>query len=244
MEFKKNNKIIIFAIILVLILLTTTIGVFIYLDSIKHIGVWKHELKVYDENNHLIRDELLTIEFKEDNTFIYILEDKFNNSKLIQIDGTYKRENKNISLIFEDEQNIIYDNFYLKKDNLYFYKDNKNKFLTKGKINVLEIPEIYTEITYNEYLNLLSNKEKAIIVAGRDTCYYCVLYKKSTLIDAYSKYNTSFYHIDSDENWDNLGLNGTPTTYLLKNGEIVGEIFGYVDYKSFTNTMEQYEMFK
>ena len=48
----------------------------------------------------------------------------------------------------------------------------------KDEINVLEIPEIYKEITYEEYLNLLNNKEEAIVVVGRDTCYFCVLYKK------------------------------------------------------------------
>lgn len=236
MQIGKNN--ILFIVFLILMpLLLSILGFIYYLDSIKHIGMWNFELKVYDNDENLVRDEIINLELKENGTFVYTFTNELKKDNDFEITGTYYRNRKTINLSYDDDYEIN-DTFYLKNDKLFFYKDNNNKCLIKENIYVLEIPEIYNEISYDEYLKLLSNKEKAIVVIGNDGCSYCVKYKNQTLTDIYSINNTKLYHVNSDGNWDNLELKGTPTTHFLKNGEVINNTLGYIDYEEFVTIMK------
>lgn len=239
MKLSKTNKIIIGLFLIVLLILIVLLGLYYYFDSIKHIGLWKHQLIVTNDSSNVVKDNFIEINLMEDNTFTYEIIDNLNSSNNTELYGKYVRNNEQIKLMFfnASEDMMMNNTLYLNGDKLCFYEDNQNKYLLKDEISVLNIPEIYKEITYKDYLDLLKNKEKAIVVVGSNTCYYCILYKE-TLIDVYSKYKKDFYFVDSNGNRDNFNLSGTPTTYLLENGEVVDTIIGYRQYNDIIKKLD------
>lgn len=86
----------------------------------------------------------------------------------------------------------------------------------KGKI---------TEITFEEYNEMVNNKESFILFIGSHNCNHCAQFKM-TLEDVVNDYNVEFKYIDvanlTEEQHqklsDDIIFTGTPTTVFLQKG--------------------------
>ena len=85
------------------------------------------------------------------------------------------------------------------------------------------------EITYSEFKDKVNGKKKSVIMVGRNDCSHCVSYKPVITKVAeefdFQVYYINTNNIDNEEDfnalWDFLGANGTPTTAVVANGELV-----------------------
>ena len=84
------------------------------------------------------------------------------------------------------------------------------------------------EISANDFLNKIENKESFAIYIGNENCSYCKLYKP-TLEKVLNDYNISIYHLDNskltskDYNKINpiINVQSTPTIVFIKNGVLL-----------------------
>ena len=82
-----------------------------------------------------------------------------------------------------------------------------------------------TEITFDEYNEMVKNKESFILFIGSHTCNHCAQFKM-TLEDVISKYNIDFKYIDvanlsvaeHKQLSEEITFTGTPTTVFLEEG--------------------------
>lgn len=78
------------------------------------------------------------------------------------------------------------------------------------------------EISYNEYKNLIDNKETFILEVMREDCINCKNFKPK-LNEVAKKYNINVKSIStdnlSDEELDVFGISGTPTVIFYKDGK-------------------------
>lgn len=99
----------------------------------------------------------------------------------------------------------------------------------------------FNELSMNEYLKLISGKEKSIILVARPTCGYCEKFAP-VLKKAMEDMNLTVNYVNtddfSDEDWQTFRssldyLNseewGTPLTLIVQNGVAIAENNGYVD---------------
>ena len=172
---------------------------------------------------------------------------------LLGKEHTKKKKNK-IFLSFNYKNEDYTLTLYLRKDNTicfinencddYFFKENykgdKNIILENKK--EIENLQNFTFITYDDFLNYLSNNNKTIILLGNESCEYTndlkpILSKiateldleinylqEETLTDTELKYLKSMY--ESDEF-------GTPTTFIIQNNEIINFKDGYDTYEKY-----------
>ena len=133
MKLSKTNKIIIGLFLIVLLILIVLLGLYYYFDSIKHIGLWKHQLIVTNDSSNVVKDNFIEINLMEDNTFTYEIIDNLNSSNNTELYGKYVRNNEQIKLMFfnASEDMMMNNTLYLNGDKLCFYEDNQNKYLLK-----------------------------------------------------------------------------------------------------------------
>ena len=78
------------------------------------------------------------------------------------------------------------------------------------------------EISYNEYKNLIDNKETFILEVMREDCINCKNFKPK-LNEVAKEYNIEVKAIStdnlSDEELDVFGISGTPTVIFYKDGK-------------------------
>ena len=107
----------------------------------------------------------------------------------------------------------------------------------------------FTDITIDEYLELMNSEDKKVVYIARPTCSYCQL--ESPIIQKIgSKYNLEIYYLNTEGFFDNEkqeytedGIKfmsshekykdgwGTPNTIIVQNGDIVDGIYQYVEEK-------------
>lgn len=84
----------------------------------------------------------------------------------------------------------------------------------------------YTEISYQDYVNMMENKETFPLVIGSATCSACAMFK-GTMESFISKYQVNVRYIDisklSEEDYNLLmtevNFSSTPTTIFVVNGK-------------------------
>ena len=85
------------------------------------------------------------------------------------------------------------------------------------------------EITYSEFKDKVDGKNKSVILVGRNDCSHCVSYKP-VITKVAEEYDFTVYYIntnnienveDEEALWNFLGANGTPTTAVVANGNLV-----------------------
>ena len=107
----------------------------------------------------------------------------------------------------------------------------------------------FTDITIDEYLELMNSEDKKVVYVARPTCSYCQL--ESPIIKKIgSKYNLEIYYLNTQGFFDEekqdytedgrkfMSSNevykdgwGTPNTIIVQNGDIVDGIYQYVEEK-------------
>ena len=85
-----------------------------------------------------------------------------------------------------------------------------------------------SEISYDEVIKKLDNKDTFVLLISQTTCSHCAAYKPK-LKDVSNEYEIDVYYIDVDlleeDKYDELNsrlsfaTSGTPLTIFLKNGE-------------------------
>lgn len=91
---------------------------------------------------------------------------------------------------------------------------------------------IYKPITGDMAYDKIDADETFILYIGRDTCPYCQQFVPKLQDAAVNEMIDMIYHVDSVDklNKDFVsmeGINTTPTTYIIKDGEIVQTIIGF-----------------
>ena len=84
----------------------------------------------------------------------------------------------------------------------------------------------FNEISYDEIMEKIENKEDVVLLISQTTCSHCISYKPK-LRDVANKYKLNIYYIDVDlleedelkELKSKISYTGTPVTVFLKNGE-------------------------
>ena len=109
---------------------------------------------------------------------------------------------------------------------------------------------MFNEVDLDEYKEELNKDELNVVYIGRSTCGYCVQFLP-ILQQAQADYNYTTLYVDTDKisNDDltaildtmeiDISTFGTPTTAILKNGEVIDVQIGYVDYSSFVSMLEE-----
>ena len=147
---------------------------------------------------------------------------------------------------------------------------NLDTQLNKYINNVIPDDEVAykTVSTYKEFMNIYKSKKVTMHVFGRNTCYYCNIFKP-VYNEVAAENNLDIYYYDSDSfNSDeyskilNSGINipaectpskeetplssgfGTPLTLYLKHGKVVGCISGYVNKEKLETKLKSVGMMK
>ena len=184
----------------------------------------------------------------------------------------------------EEIDELVEQNEKFEKGNVYaLVKDGKivkviessNTDYLEGQINKYvnnEIPEdeiaYKTVETYKEFSALYKGKKTIMHVFGRNTCYYCNIFKP-VYNDLAAENNLDVYYYDSDS-FDSTEYNkilnsgikipaecassgeetplssgfGTPLTLFTKNGKVTGCISGYVDSEKLETKLKEVGMLK
>lgn len=149
--------------------------------------------------------------------------------------------------------------------------DKADVQLNKYVNNVIPEDEIAfkTLSTYKEFKKVVDSKTISMHVFGRNTCYYCNIYKPiyNDLANEYSLSNIYYYDSDSFNSTEyekilNSGLKipaectnsgeeialsegfGTPLTLFTKKGKVVGCISGYVTSEKLETKLQTVGMIK
>lgn len=244
MKVKKNKKKLLIIVVIAFAALAFIFSLYGYLWYIKnnnHLGIWQQELIILNEDYSVLEDNYIKIQFKEDNTFIYSSVNKEDTSDFFVDVGSFTREGDKIYLNYENSVDLV-EEINLVNNRLYFKNAGNvdiSNYLTKHEINVVRIKyfQMYEKINYNDYLYLLSNNEKAVVIVGRSDCHFTEMYQKEILKDIYLKYSIKFNYIDSSLVDETIDFIGTPTTLFLQNGSVIKKIDGYVEYKELDKIM-------
>ena len=106
----------------------------------------------------------------------------------------------------------------------------------------------YTEISYQDYINMMENKESFPLVIGSATCSACSMFK-GTMESFISKYQVNVRYIDIsklEENDYNLlmsevNFSSTPTTIFIKDGKQTSVYYRIVGAESLSNVVSAYK---
>lgn len=106
----------------------------------------------------------------------------------------------------------------------------------------------YTEISYQDYVSMMENKESFPLVIGSATCSACSLFK-GTMESFISKYQVNVRYIDisklSEEDYNSLmtevNFSSTPTTIFVENGKHTSVYQRIVGAESLSNVVSAYK---
>ena len=209
------------------------------------IGKWEQNVD-YKQGNKIVKRTYGMIELKKDGTFNSVHYDKDNMSNSERINGTYTSGSNYAVLSYygeDGEKESV--TLYVNDGKMCIGSRTCDDYLIKNSYNNKIV--IYQNddsididfIDYNDYQKILDNKENAIVVVVRNGCYYCEQYK-SVVEQIHRNYLTSVYYYKLD---DNLDVTGTPTTFVIKNGEVIDKIIGYYDYSRIDEKLKSNNVF-
>lgn len=238
---KKTNKksILVIGSMLFVLLIGITIFLFINHNSKSYVGKWEHNI-VWKENGTTTRESYASFELFNNGTFNYVGYSKNSDDDKISYNGTYNENNGTIYLYFTYDNQDYTDTLYITDDKMCVRKENCEDYYVKSnsKLNnniIVEENKNQSYIFYDDYQNILNNKENAIIVVVMENCKYCDEYEE-TIKQISDNYSTPIYYYELDEE-NKLNVEGTPTTLLIKNGEIANTISGKTDYEDLTQKL-------
>lgn len=105
----------------------------------------------------------------------------------------------------------------------------------------------YTEISYDDYVNMMDNGESFPLVIGSSTCSACSMFK-GTMESFISKYQVNVRYLDisklSDEQFNllksEINFSSTPTTIFVENGKHTSVYYRIVGSENLSNVVKAY----
>ena len=106
----------------------------------------------------------------------------------------------------------------------------------------------YNEISYQEYVDLMENKETFPLVIGSATCSACSMFK-GTMESFISKYQIDVKYIDisslSEDDYNllmsEINFQSTPTTVFIENGKQTSVYYRIVGAESMSGVINAYK---
>lgn len=195
------------------------------------VGKWEQNVD-YKQGNNIVKRTYRMIELKKDGTFNSVHYDKDNMSNSERMNGTYTANSNTVYLNYVDGNNNKQSiTLYIDNNKMCVGKKNCEEYLVKDSYNNKIV--VYVEgqsdieyIDYSKYQKIINNKSDAIIVVVRSGCYYCEQFE-SVVEKMFDNYLTQVYYYEYDGQID---ITGTPTTLIIKNGEVIDTIIGYKEY--------------
>ncbi len=203
--------------------------------------------------------ELIDVRDKDMETYQYGIENQvYTSSYSNDFKDLFDKDTKYAVVIDGDIQKTY------KEDEYETLQSDINKYFL-GEVSDKEKSYKVAE-NYKAYKDLVKSDKVTMAVFGRDSCYYCNLFKPVYNAVA-EKYNLDIYFFDSDsydkeeyEKIINMDLTipakcnqqgtefklsdgfGTPLTVFTKKGKVIDCIAGYVDRTSLIETLKENEM--
>ena len=105
----------------------------------------------------------------------------------------------------------------------------------------------YTEISYDDYVNMMDNGESFPLVIGSSTCSACSMFK-GTMESFIPKYQVNVRYLDisklSDEQFNllksEINFSSTPTTIFVENGKHTSVYYRIVGSENLSNVVKAY----
>lgn len=244
---KKLNKKSIFiigGILLIIIIVSIIIFLFLNHDRKNYIGKWERNI-TWKQGDEITGTSYSYIELLENGTFVFY-ESYSSSEETNNINGTYNENNGIIYIYFryddQDNTGVLYidDNKLCinEKNCIGYYVKSSSK---DENTHIINEEPTYTSAFYEEYQNILNNKENAIVVFGSGYCRYCREYKE-ILDEVDSNYSTPIYYYEleaGDVLYDALDISATPTTHIIKNGVNVETIVGKKEYDELSEILDR-----
>ena len=197
-----------------------------------YIGKWEHTIdwRMGGEPN---RESYASFELFEGGTFEYNGYDINNSDNKSSFNGTYKVNNNIIYINYEYEGQRYTNTLFINNGTMCLYKEDCEDYYVKSdsEIDNHLVLEDGVYITFEDYQNLLNNKETAVVVVVGTNCKYSREYRK-TVNKVSNDYSIPFYYYEIDFSEENkIDVEATPTTLLIQNGNLVDSILGKTGYE-------------
>ncbi len=96
-----------------------------------------------------------------------------------------------------------------------------------------ELTDNITDLTFEEFKNLFKSSNKSLVVIVKDGCGYCARFEP-VLEETMEEMELKMYRLNTTtmttdekiELADYVYLDGTPTTYVIQNGSVIGALEG------------------
>ena len=204
------------------------------------VGKWEQNVD-YKQGDNVVSRTYGMIELKSDGTFNSVFYDKDDMSNSERLNGTYTSSGNTVYISYYEDGENKSSTLYIEDDKMCINKRDCEDYLVKDSYNNKVVVYQDTKktssieyIDYDDYKKILSEKRNAIVVVVHEGCYYCELFE-SVVEEIVNNYFTPVYYYEID---NNLDVSGTPTTFIIKNGEVVDSIVGYKEYSKVEEILE------
>ena len=254
---KKGKKGIVFLIIMNILLLASTITFLVLwltkpekttktvnkakVEN-KFVGKWEQNIE-YQTGKRVVQRIYESIEVKNDNSFRIVSYDKDNIAETKEeLSGTYTIDGDKIQITWKDGNKKQSETYELNGNKLCIDSACQNYLLKNGSGNKIVIPideaKAIETIDYDQYNKILNSNNDAIVVVVRDGCHWCESFE-SVVEDLLKDYNTPIYYYQLDNNID---ISATPTTIIIKKGQIIDVIEGYKSLSSMESILDNLDI--
>lgn len=240
-KLSKKSILIIGSILFVIVIVSITIFLFLNHESKNYIGKWEQNI-TWKQGDKIIGTGYSYIELLKNSVFNFYNSNSSNEE--ISYNGTYNENNGIIYVYFKYENQDYTGKLYIDNNKLCINEKNCSEYYVKSSSkdkNTHIINETSTYISYEEYQNILNNKENVIVIFESDYCHYCEEYKE-ILNKVINNYSTPVYYYELETNdvaYDALNISATPTTHIIKNGVNVETIIGKTEYNELSKILDK-----
>lgn len=240
-KLSKKSILIIGSILFIIVIVSITIFLFLNHESKNYIGKWEQNI-TWKQGDKTIGTGYSYIELLKNGVFNFYNSNSSNEE--ISYNGTYNENNGIIYVYLKYENQDYTGKLYIDNNKLCINEKNCSEYYVKSSSknkNTHIINETSTYISYEEYQNILNNKENAIVVFESDYCHYCEEYKE-ILNKVVNNYSTPvyYYELETDDiAYDTLNISATPTTHIIKNGVNVETIIGKTEYNELSKILDK-----
>ena len=206
------------------------------------IGKWEQNVE-YKSGNRIVQSLYGSIDFKDNYTFKATYYDKDDkNNTFDELSGTYTVNGDKVTLEWINNNERQHETYTI-EDNKLCINNGCTNYLEKNGYNnkivlYLDEEETIEKINYSKYNELLNAEKDAIVIVVRDGCSWCEKFE-SVVEELDETYTTPIYYYEYDRNID---VAGTPTTIVIKAGNVIDKIEGYRDFSVMKSLLDDLEI--
>ncbi len=216
------------------------------------VGTWTRKVSI-KKGEVPVERYYSEFEFKKNGNFTYYSYDMNDRSNRVDIKGTYEEQKDKVIIEYEydgeDQSTELYISDYgemcvgeesceeyfmraeheseLSFDYNYYYgytPEDEEYYYDEEELAV-------PYITLNQFYDLLEDEESAIVVFTKEDCAYCEQY--APVVEKLKKnkiYEVYYVEVDWNNKEFSALIEGTPATFIIKDGDVVKKLFGYQEY--------------